>query len=199
MVDALPPIPDGTCIISHIATDMADVMLFTATELVPHSKRPCGSQGWYAGPGVEAQMNASWQQKKEARRHLRAEPHSSNLRKAVKMGGKRLRKVRKAAVRCFFWDFVRKLETRTREGDHAGFYKHLKTMNLEGSEIAAQRTSKTRTASSSRTLTSSASHRSGGFTLAFTPSRRSLTRSSQKALTSGSKTCHKVVSPRFRS
>ena len=32
----------------------------------------------------------------------------------------------------FFWDFVRKLETRTREGDQAVFYKHLKTMNLEG-------------------------------------------------------------------
>ena len=31
-----------------------------------------------------------------------------------------------------FWDFVRKLETRTREGDQAGFYKHLKTVNLEG-------------------------------------------------------------------
>ena len=28
--------------------------------------------------------------------------------------------------------FVRKLETRTREGDQAGSYKHLKTMNLEG-------------------------------------------------------------------
>ena len=25
----------------------------------------------------------------------------------------------------FFWDFVRKLETRTREGDQTGFYKHL--------------------------------------------------------------------------
>ena len=28
--------------------------------------------------------------------------------------------------------FIRKLETRAREGDQAGFYKHLKTMNLEG-------------------------------------------------------------------
>ena len=37
-----------------------------------------------------------------------------------------------AAVLSFFWDFVRKLETRTRKGDQAGFYKHLKTMNLEG-------------------------------------------------------------------
>ena len=58
-------------------------------------------------------------------------PTNSNLRKAVKMAEKNLRKVLKAAVLSFFWDFLRKLETRTREGDQAGFYKHLKTMNLE--------------------------------------------------------------------
>ena len=45
---------------------------------------------------------------------------------------KKLRNVRKAAVLSFFRDFARKLKTRTREGDQAGFYKHLKTMNLEG-------------------------------------------------------------------
>ena len=131
MVDALPPIPDGTCI-GDIATDMADVMLSSAAELVPRSKRPLGAQSWCAGPGVEIEMNAAWQQKEDARRHLRAEPHTSNLRKVVKMAGKKVRKVREAAVLSFFWDFVRKLETRTREGDQAGFYKHLKTTNLEG-------------------------------------------------------------------
>ena len=31
-----------------------------------------------------------------------------------------------------FWDFVRKLETSTLEGDQVGFCKHRKTMNLEG-------------------------------------------------------------------
>ena len=77
-------------------------------------------------------MNAAWQEREEASWNLRAEPHNSNLRKAVKMAGKNLRKVCKAAVLSLFWDFVRKLETRTREGDQAGFYKHLKTMNLEG-------------------------------------------------------------------
>ena len=77
-------------------------------------------------------MNAAWQQREEARRHLRAEPHNSIFRKAVEMAGKKLRKVRKAAVLSFFWDFVLKLETRTREGHQAGFYKHLTTMNLEG-------------------------------------------------------------------
>ena len=89
MVDALLPIPDGTCI-SDIATDMADVLLSTAADLVPRSKRPRGAQGWCAGPGVEADMNAAWQQRGEARRYLRAEPHSSNLRKAVKMAEKKL-------------------------------------------------------------------------------------------------------------
>ena len=41
-------------------------------------------------------------------------------------------KVYKAFVLSFLSDFVRKLETCAREGDQAGFYKHLKTMNLEG-------------------------------------------------------------------
>ena len=44
MVDALLPIPDGTCI-SGIATDMADVMLSTAARWIPRYKRPCGAQG----------------------------------------------------------------------------------------------------------------------------------------------------------
>ena len=106
MVDALPHILDGTCI-SDIATDMADVMLSTAVELVPRSKRRRGAHSWCAGPGVEAEMNAAWQQIEEVRRHLRSEPHNSNLRKAVKMAGQNLRKVRKAAVLSFFWEFVR--------------------------------------------------------------------------------------------
>ena len=64
-------------------------------------------------------MNAVWQQREEARRYLRAEPHNRKLRKTVKMAGKNLRKVREAAVLSFFWDFVRKLETRARKGDQA--------------------------------------------------------------------------------
>ena len=84
MVDALPPIPDGTCI-GDITTDIANVMLSIAAKLGPRYKGPRGVQGWCAGPGVEAEMNAAWQQREKARRHLRAERHNSNLRKAVEM------------------------------------------------------------------------------------------------------------------
>ena len=48
------------------------------------------------------------------------------------MARKPLRKVCKVAVLNVSWDFVRILETRAREGAQAGFYKHLKTMNLAG-------------------------------------------------------------------
>ena len=71
MVAALPSISDGTWI-SDIAADMADVMLSTAAELAPRSNRPRGAQDGCAGPGVEAEMNATCQQREEARRHLRA-------------------------------------------------------------------------------------------------------------------------------
>ena len=123
-------VPDRTCI-SDVATYMADVMLSIAAELALRSKRPRGAQVWFTGPGVEDEMNAAWQQREEARRRLRAEPYNSHLRNIVKMTGKNLPKVRKAGVLSFFWAFTRKLETRDREGDEAGFYKHLKTMNLE--------------------------------------------------------------------
>ena len=39
-------------------------------------------------------------------RRLRAEPHSSNLRKAVEVAGKKLRKIRKAAVVCFYDSYL---------------------------------------------------------------------------------------------
>ena len=86
------------------------------------------------GPVWKLRMKAAWKQREGAGRHLRAEPHNSNLRKAVKMAGKKLRKVRKAAVLSFFWDFGRKLETRTPEGDQVDSYKHLKNMNLKGKQ-----------------------------------------------------------------
>ena len=74
-VAILPLIPDGNRI-SNIATDMADVMLSTEPELA-RSKRPRGARGRCAGPVVETEMNAAWQQGEETKRRLRAEPHNS--------------------------------------------------------------------------------------------------------------------------
>ena len=117
---ALSPIPNGICI-TDIAAGMADLMLSISAEIEPRSKRPRGPQGWWADPGAQADMNAAWKQREEARKSLRASPNSDLLRKAVKKAGKNLEKVRKAAVLSFFWAHVRKLEERVRKGDQAGF------------------------------------------------------------------------------
>ena len=101
MFPALRPLPDGTCI-SDIATDMADVVLSIAAELLPRDKRSREAKGRCAGPGAAAEVSAAWQQREKARRHLHAEPHNSNLRKAVNTDIKNLWEVRKAAVRSFF-------------------------------------------------------------------------------------------------
>ena len=106
------------------------------------------------------------------------------------MAGKNLRKVRKADVLRFLWDFFRKLETRTREGDQAGFYKHLKTMNLEGKQDRSSAYVKDENGVLLRDVELSANDESGGSTLSSTPSHRGLTRTSQKALTSCPKTCN---------
>ena len=116
MSAALPHIPDGTCILD-IATDMADVMLSPAAELAPRSVRPARSTGFVRGVGVEAEMNAAWRKREEARR-----------RKGMNTTGKSLRNVREAAALSFLWVFV--LKTRVREGDQAGFYKALKDDEL---------------------------------------------------------------------
>ena len=110
---------------------MANVMLSIAAELAPRSKRPRGPQGWCADPSVQAEMNAAWLQREEARRSLRVDSNNGILRKAVKTAGKNLEKVRKTGMASFFWAHVRKPEASVREGDHAGFYRCLKTMNLE--------------------------------------------------------------------
>ena len=111
---------------------MTNVMFSIAAELTPCSKHPRGAQGWCAGPGIQAEMNAAWQQREEVRKSLRTDPNNGILRKAVKVAGKILEKICKAAVLRFFWAHVRKLEARIQEGDYAAFYRHLKTMNLEG-------------------------------------------------------------------
>ena len=64
---ALPPIPNGIRI-GDIAADMADVIRSIAAELAPRPKHPRGPQGWCADPGVQAKMNAAWQQREEARK-----------------------------------------------------------------------------------------------------------------------------------
>ena len=102
MTVVLPPIPDGTRI--------GDIATIWLTSCFP--------------------LRLNWHRAQSARAEHRV--GARVLAWKLKMAGKNLRKVRKAAVLSFFWAFVRKLETRVREGDQAVLFKHLRTMDLEG-------------------------------------------------------------------
>ena len=71
---------------------------------------------------------------------MRADPSNSNLRRALNEAGRRLKRARIEAVQRFFEEFVSQLEVRIKDGDQAGFYKHLKGM--EGRDRAAFSTSR---------------------------------------------------------
>ena len=85
-----------------------------AVELAQRSKRTRRAQTRCASPAVESVVNAVWQQREKTRRCPRAEPHKSNIRKAVEMTGKNLGTCCKIAGVSFFWSFVCKRETRVR-------------------------------------------------------------------------------------
>ena len=122
------------------------------------------------------------------RRHLRAELQTSKLRKAVKMARIVFRKVYKAVVLSFFWDFDRKLEIRAREGDQADFYKHLKIMNLEWKRNRSSAYVKDEDGVLLRDIDLICERWVRWFHTLINASHRDSTRTSPKALTSGPRT-----------
>ena len=129
MVATLPPIPDGTCM-SDIATDTADPMLPIAAELVTRCKRPLGAQGWCAWPGDE-RSTATERGSEEA---LTLRTSQQQPSKGREDGWKHSSE---GAQGCRAEHLLRlrpQTRTRTREGVHVSFYKHLNTMNLEGKQ-----------------------------------------------------------------
>ena len=77
-------------------------------------------------------MHARWLEREDARTRLRANPSDRNLRKALKIATKRLKRARAEGVQRFFEAYVSQLEGRIPEGDQFGFYKNLKGMDEEG-------------------------------------------------------------------
>ena len=102
---------------------MANTILSTETELARRSKRPRGAQGWCAGLGVEAEMDAACQQRNETKRRLRADSQGCH---AERLLGLRPQTRNTRAIRRPDW-----------------LLQASKVWN--GSETAARRTSNTRT------------------------------------------------------
>ena len=73
---------------------------------------------------MQVDTNAAWQQREAVTKSLHRDPNND----------KKLEKVRKTDVVTSFVD--RRFEVHVQEVDQAGFFEHLKTMNLKGDRIS---------------------------------------------------------------
>jgi len=77
--------PQKSTFISHIAANMADITFSISAEITPRPERSHGRQGWHAALRMQADMNAIWQQRDEAKKSLCGNSNSGILVHNVEM------------------------------------------------------------------------------------------------------------------
>ena len=117
--------------VDELATELVDCVLAAAAEIAPGTKRRGGPKGWCGSEEVQRDINAATARREAARRRLRGAPQDPTLRKAVKMAAKYLNRRRIAAVTSLIEEHAARLERMRRNGDHAGFYEHVKGLDVE--------------------------------------------------------------------
>ena len=118
--------------VDDMASLLTETILSNAADIAPPIRRKQVPRGWCATEETRAELNARWQDRKDARKWVRSAPNDRGLQQTLKATIKQLKHTRAEAVQRFFEDYVSQLEGRIREGDHFGFYKHLKKMDVEG-------------------------------------------------------------------
>ena len=165
---------------------LTETLLSNATDTAPPIRRRQALWGWCATQEKRAELNARWQNRKDARKRVCSAQNDRGIRQALKATTKQLKRTRAEAVQRFFENYVSQLEGSFRESDQFVFYKHLKGMDVEGKNtFTSQYTSTTRKVEWCRIMLSSACGGAGGFTNCSTPSRRPLIRALGTSLSSG--------------
>ena len=131
------PVPGAnTGSVDDMTSVLPRTLLSNAADIAPPIRRKQVPRGWCATEETKAELDARWQDRKDARKRLRSAPNDRGLRRALKATSKQLKRTWADAVQRFFEDYVIQLEGRIREGDQFGFYKHLKKgMDVEGKRV----------------------------------------------------------------
>ena len=128
--------------LDEMVTALTEPVLQTAAEIAPGTKRKGGPKGWCASEEVQREISEARERREAARTRLGGAPADPKLRKALKAAEKELNRRRIAAVSSFLEEHAARLERERREGDHAGFYKHVKGLDVEGSRPLTSQTIK---------------------------------------------------------
>ncbi|CAB1117725.1 unnamed protein product [Ectocarpus sp. CCAP 1310/34] len=117
------------------AAELTATVMSAAAETAPLARCARGQRGWYTSEAQHEISDAS-KEIKAAQQQLRGASKNSACEATLKAMLKAARKKRSIArwraLEKFFEGYVRQLEKKSREGDQAGFYRHLKMIDVEG-------------------------------------------------------------------
>ncbi|CAB1103768.1 unnamed protein product [Ectocarpus sp. CCAP 1310/34] len=117
------------------AADLTATVMSAAAETAPLARCARGQRGWYTREAQPEIFEAS-KEIKAAQQQLRGASKNSafeaNLKAMLKAARKKHSTARWRALETFFEGYVRQLEKKSREGNKAGFYRHMKLIDVEG-------------------------------------------------------------------
>ena len=109
----------------------ATAIMRTAELMIPLQERRRPGGGWSGDAQTEAElhvatdaMHATWQR-------LKMDTRGAQLRRAVRKACNWLKRVRSAAVVCFFERHIVEFEKQLRKGDEHGFFQNIKLVQLK--------------------------------------------------------------------
>ena len=121
-------IPD----VNSMAFTFADILLQTAADTLPRRPKRLSSRGFSESPRAQARLRQTWVVSERVREKLRARPQDPSLRKALKGTDKAFTRAKHAELQSFLREHTARTADLTRQGDPAGLYQHIESLDLEG-------------------------------------------------------------------
>ncbi|CAN0428398.1 unnamed protein product, partial [Pylaiella littoralis] len=127
--DRNSPIMEGATA-DESACALTTVVMSTVADVAPRAKGNRLSSGWCASEEVQREIHEAVSCKQ-----LRRAPKDPTFRSDLKASGEQLERLRASAVNEFLEGFGSQLDKKSRQGDQAGFYQHMKGLDVEGERV----------------------------------------------------------------
>ena len=123
--------PPGDSSVDDVEAAFAAAIMRTAELVIQPQKRRRPGRGWSGDARTEAELQAATDAMHTAWQRLKMDTRDAQLRRTVRKACNWLKRVGSAAVARFFERHVIELEKQLRMGDQYGFFRNIKSVQLE--------------------------------------------------------------------
>ena len=120
----------GDSNVDDVEVAFASAIMRTAELVIPPQERRRQGRGWSGDAQTEAELQTATDAMHAAGQRLKTDTRDAQLRRAVRKACNWLKRVRSAAVVCFFERHIVELEKQLRMGDQHGFFQNIKSVQL---------------------------------------------------------------------